>query len=224
MAAELNQIYYADYQKEFLLPIAKPYYNPNLTIFFENSVIKELVMQTTATKVGVISWKLYQKLRWNLGKPRFTHEITEEVINSEYDVLPFTRNSEQHKTLEALEMWHPGSVSLLTKIVEGIGKKMPSQVWPSIYQNAFMAKTEIYQDYVTDYLSPAMDLIQNDAEIYRLATADSNYTNLTKKDCASAEELQAKIGMPYYPFIPFILERLFSIYIHNKKINVTFIQ
>lgn len=224
MAAELIQIYYKDEHLKELLPIAKPYFNAELTIFFENSVIQKLVMETKAEKIGVISWKLKQKLRYNIGKPTSLDHITEEVINSEYAVLPFTRNSVHHKTLEALEFWHNGSLSLLTKILDRLGIKMPSEVWPAIYQNAFMAKTEIYQDYVSTYLSPAMALIKNDPEIYKLATVNSNYTNLNKQDAAKPEYLQEKIGMPYYPLSTFILERLFSVYVHNKKINVTFIQ
>lgn len=221
---EFWQIYYKDEQLKHLYSFAKPYKNENLTIFFENSVIKELVMQTTAKKIGVCSWKLKEKLCFNVGNPRIPDHITEEVINSEYDVLPFTRNTKYHETLAALEFWHKGSVDLLRKILSILGIFMPSEVKPAVYQNAFMAKTEIYQDYVTTYLSPAMELIKNDPEIYKLATVDSNYTNLTKEDAAKPEYLQEKIGMSYYPLVPFILERLFSIYLHNKKINVTFIQ
>lgn len=220
---EFYQIFYKDEQLKHLYTFAIPYRNENLTIFFENSVIKELVMQTKASKIGVCSWKLKEKLCYNVGNPRIPDHITEEVINSEYDVLPFTRNSKYHETLAALEFWHKGSRDLLSKILSALGIFLPSEVRPAVYQNAFMAKTEVYQDYVSSYLSPAMDLIQNDPEIYKLATVNSNYTQLVRQDAASAEYLQEKIGMPYYPLAPFILERLFSIYIHNKKINVTFL-
>lgn len=125
--------------------------------------------------------------------------------------------------LNAANGWHPGFKDTMTKIVEGIGKFMPSEVKIPIYQNAFSAKREIYQDYVNDYLNPAMELVKNDPEIYKLATVDGNYTKLMREDCASKQYLQEKIGFPYYPLIPFILERLFSVYVHNKKINVTFI-
>lgn len=227
MAAELVQIYYREDQKEGLFPFAIPHKNEGLTIFFENSIIADVAMASKAEKVGVCSWKLshpqHTKLKWNLGFPRKISDITEELINSDYDVLPFTRNSPQHKMLNAADMWHPGFRPALTKIVEVIGKKMPFEVKKPIYQNAFMAKREIYQDYVTDYLNPAIVLIENDPEINKLATADSNYSHLIKKDAASPEYLQEKLGMPYYPLVPFLLERLFSIYIENKRINVTWL-
>lgn len=220
---EFYQIYYHDSQKENMWPFAIPYLNENLTIFFENAPISKLVTETKADKIAVCSWKLKDKLRWNLGKPRIREDITQEVLNSDYDVLPFTRNSQHHQMLQAASQWHPGFRETMTKIVEGIGKKMPGEVKIPIYQNAFSAKREIYQDYVKEYLNPAMELVKNDPEIYKLATRDSHYTKLIKHEGASAEYLAEKLGFPYYPLVTFVLERLFSVYIHNKKINVTFL-
>lgn len=220
MGAELIQIYYADYQKQYLFPCARPYFNDHLTIFFENSVIAKLVMEAKTDKIGVFSWKLREKLRWYIGKPR---PVTQEVIETDYDVLSFTRNTKYHKMLEAASVWHPEFRPTLDKICGRVGIKVPNEVKTPIYQNSFMAKTDIYQDYVTTYLKPIMDLVESDQEIYKLAISDSNYTTLAKQDSASSEELQRKIGMPYYPIIPFILERLFSIYVENKNINVTWL-
>jgi len=56
-----------------------------------------------------------------------------------------------------------------------------------------------------------------------LATQDSHYHELAKGDAAPREWLQEQIGMPYYPLAPFLLERLFSIFCHNKKIKVSYI-
>lgn len=221
---EFYQIFYHESQKDNMWPFAIPFYNENLTIFFENEIIRKLVTETKADKIAVVSWKLKDKLRWNLGKPRLPEDITEEVLNRDYDVMPFTRNSHHHQMLEAASTWHPNFRQTMTKIVEGIGKKMPSEVKIPIYQNAFAAKREIYQDYITDYLNPAMELVKNDPEIYKLATVDSHYTKLTRDDSVKSDYLMSKIGFSYYPLITFILERLFSVYIQNKKINVTFIQ
>lgn len=217
------QIYYKDEQLTNIYPFATPYYNDGLTIFFENEVIRQIVPYGTSDKLAICSWKLKDKLKWNLAPPRRPEELTEELLNSNYDVLPLTRNSKVHQMMGAANGWHPGFKETMTKIVEGIGKKMPSEVKIPIYQNAFSAKREIYQDYVNDYLNPAMELIKNDPEVYKMATVDSNYTKLMREDCASAQYLQEKIGFPYYPLVPFLLERLFSVYIHNKNIKVTFL-
>lgn len=215
------QVYYHEVQKENMWPFAIPFYNDGLTIFFENEVIRQIIPRGTSDKLAICSWKLKDKLRWNLGWPRRPEEITEEILNRDYDVLPLTRNSDKHEMLGAASLWHPGFREAMTKIVEGIGKNMPLEVKIPIYQNAFSAKREIYQDYVNDYLNPAMELIKNDKEVYKMATVDSHYTKLMREDCASAEYLQEKIGFTYYPLVPFLLERLFSIYVHNKKVNVT---
>lgn len=218
------QIYYQTDQIGKLFDFAIPYKNTSLTIFFENSVISEVVSRETEAKnIAICSWKLKEKMKWNLAKPRKPEELTKQALEGDYDVLPLTRNSKYHSPLAAASLWHPGFRETMTKIVEGIGKKMPLEVKIPIYQNAFSAKREIYQDYVNDYLNPAMELVKNDTEIYKMATVDSHYTKLMREDCASAEYLQEKIGFPYYPLIPFILERLFSVYVHNKNIKVTFL-
>lgn len=178
-------------------------------------------MKSEADKIAVCSWKLRMKQRYNF--PPKSRDITQELLESDYDVLSFTKNSRHHVMLGAAEQWHPGFRNALTKIVEGIGKKMPSEVKKPIYQNHFSAKREIYHDYLNDYLNPAMELIKNDPEIYKLSTEDSHYSHLVKKDAASPEYLQEKIGLTYYPMAPFLLERLFSIYVENKNINVEWI-
>jgi len=220
MAAELIQIYYREEQKKELYPFAIPYYNEGLTIFFENSIIADVVLPSNAEKIGVCSWKLRQKQRWNVGRGR---EITEEVINSDYDVLSFTRNSKDHEMLNSAEVWHPGFKRCMALMLEKIGVSMPSEVKNPINQNHFMALNEIYTDYVTHYLIPAMGVLKNDPACNEIALVDSHYTELAKKDAASPERLTELIGIPYYPMAPFLLERLFPIYCHNKKINVTYI-
>ena len=220
MAARLIQIYYKHEQRAQCYQFAELFCNEGLTIFFENELIQRFVSRETAEKVGVCSWKLREKFKMYIGRPR---ELTEEVINSEYEVLSFTRNTERHRMLHAADRWHKGFRPTLEKIVAAIGQKCPGEVKIPIYQNAFAAKTEIYKDYVKNWLGPAMDVMLNDPEINKLVTVDSGYTNLAKKDAADSERLQNLIGMPYYPLAPFILERLFSIYVHNNKIPVTWL-
>ncbi len=106
-----------------------------------------------------------------------------------------------------------------SKIISAIGKTCAFEIKNPIYQNHFMSRTDIYQKYVKEYLSPAMDVITNDKEINALAMLDSNYSKLTKTD---AGFLKDKIGIDYYPMVPFLLERLFSVFCQNEKINVKY--
>ncbi len=220
MAARLVQIYYKDEQKASCYPFSYLYFNDSLTIFFENSIIENVVSRETADKIGVCSWKLREKFKMNIGRPR---ELTEEVINTDYEVMSFTKNTSQHRMLAAAERWHKGFRPAIDRICELIGQRCPGEVKIPIYQNAFMAKTEIYQDYVINWLSPAMNAMLHDEELNKMVLIDSGYTNLAKKDAADSDRLLKLIGIPYYPLAPFLLERLFSIYVHNKKINVTWL-
>lgn len=221
--ATLFQIYYRAEHLDQLYSFATPYFNYGLTIFFENSVIKELVTTSDAPKIGVCSWKLKKKLSYNIGKPQLPDHITEELINSDYELLPFTRNSKHHQMLAAAEQWHPGFKAMLSQILDYLQINMPSEVKTPINQNHFMARSDIYKDYVKRYLSPAMWLMKNEPSIHKMVMQDSNYTALAREDAASPAYLQDKIGVPYYPMAPFLLERLFSIYVHNEKIKVTFL-
>lgn len=215
MAAKLIQVYYAEEQKSKCYPFADLYFNQTLTIFFESSIIKDVVLSTKADKIGVVSWKLREKLRWYIGKPR---ELTQEVLETDYEVLSFTKNTKDHRMLAAANRWHPGFLTTFDKILAKIGVSRPGEVKIPIYQNHHISKTEIYKDYVIKYLSPAMDCMLNDPEINALAMADSRYSDLTHQ---SAQHLEAKLGIAYYPLAPFLLERLFSIYVQNNRIPVT---
>lgn len=209
------QIYYEEEQKVHCFPFARLHFNDRLTIFFENSVIKDLVLASESEKIAVCSWKLKQKLRWYIGKHR---ELTQEVMDSDYDVLSFTRNSASHQMLAAANKYHKGFKEGMQKICDHIGLKVPGEVKQPIYQNHFSAKREIYLDYVQNYLSPAMEFMATDMK--ELAMSDSNYSQLSRSKI-TPEYLMEKIGLPFYPLAPFILERLFSVYVQNKKIKVT---
>lgn len=215
LAAELVQIYFEDSQLKELYPFAVPYKN-TLTIFFENEVIRKLVPETKADKMGVCSWRLREKQRYYIGRPR---PITEEVINSDYEVLSFTKNTKYHRMLAAAKQSHEHFQPCFDILLKAIGKYRPFEIKNPIYQNHFMARRDIYQHYVKTYLSPIMDLIENDKEINEMAMRDAKYEKLIR---SSADFLEPLIGINYYPMVPFLLERLFSVFCQNEGIKVTY--
>lgn len=214
------QIVYKEEHKNECFPFAKMYMNENLTEFFENSVIKKLVMESESDKISVCSWKLRQKLRTNVCMPR---KLTLEVLKGPFQVLSFTCNTRYHQYLAAAKQWHPGILDILSRLMKHLGESMPAEVKNPIYQNHFCATKEVYQQYVFEYLSPAMILMNSDPELKEMCWRDSNYSNLDKKASASADYLKEKIGVPYYPMHTFALERLFAIFCHNKKIKVEYL-
>lgn len=215
MSGDFYQIYYQEDQKSKLFPFAKPYFNPHLTIFFENSIIKHLVASAKGKYVSVCSWKLCEKLRWRVGSRA---PLTEEAIDGDYEVLSFTKNTKYHYMLASADRHHPGFKDSLKKILAEIGHDMPMEVKEPIYQNHFSARTDIYRDYVLNYLNPAIYVMEHNPELHALAMKNSGYTSLTNQ---TADHLKNKLGISYYPMAPFLLERLFSVYVHNNKIKVT---
>jgi hypothetical protein len=215
---ELYQLFYKDEQKEKLLPFAIPYKTEGLTIFFENDWISKLVSESNAEKVGVTSWKLRDKMRARVG---LRVPLSLEVLNSDYEVLSLTKNSKKHTMLAHLYHWHPSSKQAMELLWQKLGFKLCGEVKNPIYQNHYVAKREIYSDYVTNFLNPAMELIKTDEELNKLMMSESNYGKLNRE--ADIRSVKAKLGINWYPLCPFILERCPSAYFDLKGYKITYL-
>lgn len=213
---DLFQVIYREEQRKECYPFSRIHFNTKLTHFFENEVIKKLVLESKADKISVCSWKLRQKIRWNVCHPR---PLTEEVLKTDYEVLSFTCNTKYHQMMAAADKWHKGFSEIMKRLLAHIGQPMPSEIKNPIYQNHHCTQADIYKEYVNTWLIPIMEVMQEDKECW----ADSGYSDLAKQDALKPEQLQAAIGVPYYPMHPFLLERLFSIFCHNKRIKVTYL-
>jgi hypothetical protein len=130
--------------------------------------------------------------------------------------------SPNQRVLASAEVWHPGFKVLLGKICEKIGHKAYGEVKIPVYQNAFIAKTEIYQDYVKNFLSPAMEVMEKDEEIRTLCYQDSRYYIL-RENKPFRERVKQFLGLDYCPLHPFVCERFFSVYLMEKQFNVQYI-
>jgi hypothetical protein len=236
MAGEVDfyQIYFHEGQKSLLFPFAKPYFNEKLTVFFENSVISQLVPASNAEKIAVCSYALRKKINngipmrgQELGKTK--DEILAEALGADFDVLALTRRQnpikglEGHFMLAKMDNWHPGSRETLNLILKAIGiEPFENRREPKdpIYQNHFVARAEIYKEYVSSYLVPAMKVMENelrdrcyeDSQYYKLKT-DPNYPKLIKD----------QLGMDYVPLHTFLLERLFSCWIHGRGFKINYL-
>lgn len=215
---ELWQIYYDEKQKVNCFPFANLYYNPTLTIFFESSIIKELVLSTKADKIGVCSWKLAEKMRMRVG---YKTPLTQEALNSDYQVLSFSRNSSRHQMMAMANVWHKDFKSTITLLWEKLGYKIPGEAKHPIYQNHYAAQTSIYRDYVENFLSPAMELTLSDEELNKKMLQPSGYGTL-QRNC-DLRSVKQKLGMSDYPIAPFILERCVSLWFTMKHIPVTYL-
>lgn len=226
MTLQFYQIYFHDDQIKELYPFAAPYKNETLTPYFENSVIAELVPKCTADLVGVCSWALKRKRNDGLAPIiNANGELTEErIFSREFDVAILTPKSSQHHIMAMAYNWHGDA---WVKAIQELKKfiRIPEEmIGNAIYENHFIAKREIYQEYVNTCLVPAISFMA-DKEVFKTA---SGYRR-KKERIAPREEVQKVIDrlsefygdkLIDYPIAPFVLERLFRIWINNKKLNI----
>ena len=214
MTLQLWQCYFKDEHLTHLYPFAIPYLNTKLTPYFENSVIAELIPKATADYVSVCSWRLRQKRGEGASeailKGNGTYELTEEkILSSDFDVAVLTPRN--HKDIvEKLILWHGQAArDALNEFKAFI--RIPNVVEHAIYENHFIARHEIYCTYVKEVLAPAIAFMEDREVFFR----DSGYIH-KKKDQKEIEAYQKASGRKDWPIAPFILERLFSIYINRK--------
>lgn len=220
------QIYYEDKymtseaRKAHIFPFATPILNNTLTPFFENTLTCDLVMKSKANKIAVCSWALKDKMSMRIPPRR---ELSEEVLQEDFDVMSFSKNSSDHAMLTALNEWHPGSVDILKLIWAKLGLKMTMKPRFPIYQNAFCAKAEVYLAYVHGFLLPAMELMEDDDEIRKLCWQNSNYTRTTLNKPIDLDRIESFLGVRHYPMHPFLLERCFSLWIDDKNLKIIYL-
>lgn len=167
-------------------------YNPMIDII-DNYQLKEWT--------GIFSWKF----------PLKTGVFEKKIIKSiddNYDIIYFCKPIINY--LKFTEVHHPGFMKLFNSVCSDLGLKInePRHV---IYSNFFVARTDVYREYVNNIIKPAIELLETKHK--KQAWADSKYKGLSK------EKLNKYTGLDYYTMHTFILERLISVWIDNKKIK-----
>jgi len=214
MAGTLDfiQIYYKDEQKEEIYDFATPYLNEVLTPYFENSVIARLVPGCESDYVGVCSWRLKKK-RGDMFRLIDKTLTKEKILNAEFDVAILTPRSPTHNVMGMASHWHGASWdNAITDLRTFI--KIPNIVKHAVYENHFICRRDIYQDYVSSCLNPVIDYMSS-RDVYFV---DSGYR--TRKKASEVEAYQKLTGRNDWPISPFVLERLFSIWINDKNFKV----
>jgi hypothetical protein len=195
-----------------LYDFALPWYNNNLNEFFENWVISSLVPTLESELIGICSWRLKAKRQDSI---RTKGELTEEVLRTlDYDVAILTPRSNNHRPLEAAKTWHyPHWTPAIERLRDLI--KIPQEVTHTIYENHFVADLDLYQDYVSRYLRPAIAFMKENPDVFRAPSGYAKY-----KTEAERLIIKEKLGLDDWPIGVFVLERLFSIYLQNEKKHV----
>jgi hypothetical protein len=216
MARSLDfiQIYYDEVQLSEMYEFATPYYNTTLTPYFENSVISDLVPKLNADLISVCSWRLKKKRMDRAYQLNGKTELTKDkIVNTDYDVAVLTPTSGSHKPLQMASHWHgkpwDDAIVALRKFI-----KIPTELKKGIYENHFIATKEVYHDYVRNCLNPAIDFISTNQCFF----VNANYAKRKTED--ERKRYTSVTGREDWPIAPFILERLFSIWIDDKNLKV----
>lgn len=226
MSLAFYQIYFQDEQLKECYDFATPYRNETCTDYFENSVIKDLVPKTEADYIAVCSWRIKEKRQ--SGKCPMILNIygnddlsEEKILNSGADIINLRPFSPGHQMLANSAMWHGGqqhnyawenAIDELKNIIA-----VPEEVKTPIYENHFVSRAAVYKSYVSDCLSPVIDFMSSSPSFF----ADSGYAEKkARQDPAAVERYRKETGRNDWPIAPFVLERLFSIWINNKQFKI----
>jgi hypothetical protein len=203
------QIYFEDGQAAALDYI--PYRNDDCTVYFENSVIKNLVESGAhegSDYFGVVSHKLRSKLGvtrtfWrgtpigNVSSRTFTPEDFEaELSRTQPDAMGFQQHP-PHDPVTLANQFHPNFSDHFARIMAAIGCGWKPTVFKDVfYFNYLVARPSIYQRYVREMLAPAMAVMDQ-----------------------MPDRLAARFGVPHYPYHSFLCERFFSYFVHLNNLT-----
>lgn len=184
-----------------------PYLNPIKTVeeksyLFEYNPILKLIPNATGKYVGCFSWKFNQKT----GITKY--ELERVLEQTDADVISFCFNIPKY--LQVSELHHPGFKERFTLLCKELGLTC-KEPQVTVYSNFFVAKPEVYREYLS-LLTKAIRLLED--EKYK-AFADANY-----KVGLDSETLYEHTGLKHYTWHTFLLERLMSVWIDNKKLKV----
>lgn len=200
----MYQVYFSRATEMNLDRHLKPYDNTGkLKYTFENAIIRELVEAGEHKKAeyfGVLSHDYKGEGRCLQGWDNFWKS------SPEYEVISFYGFSSQKNIFKQSDNWHPGFFDTFDYIVKKLGHTWHTPLpYFNILRNGWVAREHVWEDYVSNFLAPVMDMMETDSILKAKAWEDSGYSKMKQ---TNAEELKAQIGVGYYPMAPFILERL----------------
>ncbi len=223
------QVCFEDDQQKHFYEFATPYYSEFVTPYFENSVIAKVRLQSQADLIGVASWRLKEKrnslpvhrvLKSTVG----TELSLEKILNAKFDVAILTPMMPGHRMLSTGQQlfgntWSESFKHLSTFLAGALSMKIPDEISFPIYGNHFIATREVYRRYVTECLIPTLEFMEEEKAMF---LRNSGYV----KSKSNAEGLtilklyREKSGRDDWPIAPFLLERLFSLWIEPQNLQI----
>lgn len=207
------QIYYDKPQIITLSRDTIPYFNNKLTVYFENSIIRNSYDKITGDYFGILSWKFVEKNKL---------EFKSDYIDGKHDIYIF--NPVKEDVLHTSQDNHPFFNDIFNVVLRNL--KISNKIRPTLglYTNSVIAKSHIYRKYIDEYLIPTMDILDNicndDTDrvkriLKKKLWSDSNY--VAPGNNRLAQRLKEHTGKPYYTYHSFICERLWTVFYELHK-------
>lgn len=146
----------------------------------------------------------------NLSTTEFTADKFEkELIKHRPDVMSFQRHV-SHDPISLADKYHPGFSNYFKTILSQCGYEwIPIAFDDVFYCNYFVCKSEIYERFVKEMLSPCMEVMKKMPELLQ----NSHYPKKLP------DHLKKEWGFTHYPFHAFLCERMFSYFVHLNKLK-----
>jgi len=183
------------------------------------------------------------RLRNNTIREFSPKAFEEQLINVDPDIATFTTHP-PHSIFLIAKKYHPRIIEFtnaaLKRVYAGRNKferKDMTRQYPHrpfdeslltavsqkpIYFNYFVTRPEIYEMYVKEMLEPFINITSTDSDLVSLMNQDSGYRQPLED--WRKEWLMKQFGLPYYPYYPFITERLINTWLLRERKNYLIFQ
>lgn len=214
-SASIYQIYFDEFSRSQIDPGFTAVHNAHPTTLLESDVIEQLVREGAhheADFFGVFSWK--SKLKLGISSELVMSSLS--ALRFDLDVLTFpfdelgpnvwTRNTPEG--IRSAPFLRAGNM-IMGKL--GIDVDLKSLKTPIIYQNAFLARTWVWDKYFKEMLGPALDILRNpeETELHESLSYKSQYPVFG----SLRQRILKAFGNSFYTFHPFLAEILFPTWV-----------
>lgn len=186
---------------------------------FENNAIIDVINSYTIDLhaicfVGVLSWKFQIKTGLNFD---YVNEKCDLLYDTDCQLINFSPNLGKNiggcgNFMDWSDAGHKGIKQMVIKCCNHVGLTYNNDPKVVVYANLFVARLDVYRQYVNNVLIPCLELLEG--EMWDRVNVNAGYTAGLEPD-----ELLKHTGLKFYNYIPFILERMMMQYIDNLEIK-----
>lgn len=188
---------------------------------FENNAIIDIILNDASNLyndayIGIFSWKFPKKTGL------FREQVIKRFIEAQktdkgFDVGNFSPKLGKNIGgcgcfMDWSEAGHKGIKAIIQACCAHTGMIYENDPQHVVYAHQFIAKKSVWVEYVNTVLIPSIQLMET--ELWETVNQDAGYTLALKK-----EALKAATGLDFYNYLPFVCERLFMQFIHNRNLN-----